>query len=63
MGKRFSLVFFEKEDGSIQCEGANTGFSAFEVIGLLDWKRKDIYEQMAGNIAPDHITRTVIHEE
>ena len=63
MNKRFSLVFFEKEDGRIQCEGANTGFSIFEVIGLLDWKRKDIYDQMDGTITPDVVHRTVIKED
>lgn len=60
--KEFTLTF-RVEDNKMAIEGSNVGFAATELIGLLEWKKQDILNQIAGKIKPDVVKRTVIQEE
>lgn len=60
--KEFTLTF-RVEDNKMAIEGSNVGFTAAELIGLLEWKKQDILNQIAGKIKPDVVKRTVIQEE
>lgn len=43
--KKFTFEVIAK-DGAITMESNNDGFTALEVIGILETKARDIYEQM-----------------
>jgi lysine/ornithine N-monooxygenase len=60
--KEFTLAF-RVEDNNMKIEGNNAGFTAAELIGLLEWKKQDILNQIAGKIKPDVVKRTVIQED
>jgi len=60
--KKFKLEFEVTEDGEIRANGENDGFTAFEILGLLHWKIRDIEKQIFGDIKPDVVTRKVVKD-
>ena len=60
--KRTYTVVMETNNktGVTNIECVNDGFPALELLGLLDWKREDIIQQLRGKIVPDTVKRTVI---
>jgi hypothetical protein len=60
--KKYTITL--TDDGeSISCESVNDGFATLELIGLLEWKLHDIYEQLSGHTKPDIIRRECIVDE
>ena len=53
----------EKGENRITVASTNDGFTIFELIGLFDWKKEDLYKQFIGEIKPDIVKRTVIAPE
>jgi hypothetical protein len=45
------------------CSTENDGLSAIELIGILEWKKNDIFKQMIGEIKPDIVSRKLIKDE
>ena len=43
--KKLTITFTENGD-KLYCEAENKGFNAFEIIGLLETKRLDIFDQI-----------------
>jgi len=60
--KKFSLSFEYTDNGMLNFESTNDGFTGIELLGLLDWKIDDILQQVKGNIKPDVVKRTVISD-
>jgi hypothetical protein len=58
--KKFTLKFLLSKEGKLEITGENDGFSGFELVGLLDWKKRDIEKQIFGEIKPDVVTRKAI---
>jgi hypothetical protein len=55
--KKYKLVIKLDDNGKLQVEGENDGFTPFELLGLLHWKQKDIEEQIFGGLKPDTVSR------
>ena len=53
------------EDGTSTCTARteNDGFNPLELLGILDWKRDDIFRQMRGEITPTVVARNIIEGE
>lgn len=58
--KRYSLEVILDEAGDVQMNSENEGFSAFDIIGILEHKKQDILNQLSGRIKPDIVSRKVI---
>ncbi len=61
--KKFTLEVTESDDEKSQMNSRNDGFSAMEILGILEFKRDDILSQMKGLIKPDKITRNMIVDQ
>lgn len=46
MGKQFTLILTEMNNGGATVSTENDGFSALEILGLLEMKQQDILEQL-----------------
>lgn len=44
--KKFVLTFTVGDDGMLRCTGENNGFTALELLGMLETKKTDIVDQM-----------------
>lgn len=44
--KKFVLTFTVGDDGMLRSTGENTGFTALELLGMLETKKTDIIDQM-----------------
>ncbi len=62
MEQAYNLTVTRTADGNLNMNSTNDGFSAFEILGFLEFKSADIREQIKGNIKPDTITRTAIKD-
>lgn len=51
------IVAYTEENFTIESE--NDGFTPLELLGILEYKKSDIYSQMSGKIKPDIIKRKV----
>ena len=60
--KEFSITF-TVENNKLAIEGKNMGFAPYELVGLLEWKKQDILDQIKGKIVPDVVKRTAIVDE
>ena len=68
--KKFTVTFTEDEyNKTIECKSTNQGFSAFEIIGLLEMKKEDLREQLTNEpkfkrylINPDGTRQEVVKE-
>ncbi len=58
--KKFKLEFTLNKNGKFEVYGENDGFTPFELLGLLNWKQKDVEQQIFGDVKPDVVTRKVI---
>lgn len=62
--KHYKLEFTVSEDGTvIGVESANSGFTAFEIMGMLEMKMLDVARQMWGEIKPKAVKRTYVEKE
>lgn len=64
--KKYVMIFEETEkdgDCMVRSHGTNEGFSALEVLGILEWKRNDVLRQLNGEIKPENVTRQIIKPE
>ena len=62
MKKLYKLWAEVDEEGNMDISSNNDGFTAIELLGILQFKIEDIMEQIKGNIEPDTITRTVMKD-
>ena len=47
--KRFELVFeVDEVNDRVNISGTNTGFTALELVGILECKKQDIVDQITG---------------
>lgn len=60
--KKYTLTIEETEKG-MHVQSINSGFNAFELLGLLSWKHDDVEKQISGEIEPDVVNRTVVKEQ
>lgn len=65
--RKYTIVAIENEEGNtIRVERENQGFTAIELLGILDFTRNDIYKQMTDKaFAEKNIEhkRAVVDEE
>jgi len=62
--KSYTLEVTADDNGhNLIIKGTTNGFSAFELLGFLDWQREDIIAQTKGDIKPDYVERIVEREE
>lgn len=59
--KEWKFTFTIYEDGSSRLNRVNDGFLIHELMGLLEFTKAELLQQMNGTIIPDIITRTVIN--
>lgn len=61
MKKHFILEVTEI-DNKLYFNSEAEGINGFEVLGILEWKKIDVYNQMIGQVKPDIVTRKRIEE-
>jgi hypothetical protein len=61
--KKYKLEFILDDNHVLAVGGENEGFTAFELLGLLNWKQKDLENQIFGEVKPDVVSRKVITEQ
>jgi len=52
-----------QKDGETQIESESDGFSGFEVLAFIEWKKQDIISQLNGDFKPDIVKRKYIEDE
>ena len=57
--RKYELIVTEEKE-RLEISSTNEGFCPLELIGLLTLKIDDIKKQMAGEIRPDVMKRTVV---
>ena len=62
MKKKTYIITFEKINGKSVMNRTNDGFTAVELLGVIELTRVEIIDQMRGMIKPDIIKRTVIED-
>ena len=62
MKKKTYIITFEKINGKSVMNRTNDGFTAVELLGVIELTRVEIIDQMRGMIKPDVIKRTVIKD-
>ena len=60
--KEFTITF-RVEDNKMAIDGRNMGFTAHELVGLLEWKKQDILDQIKGKITPDVVKREYVQTD
>ena len=60
--KRYTLEVVVSEDELLSTTRRNCGFSYIELIGFLEWTKRDIEKVVAGEVKLDKIKREVIVE-
>ena len=60
--KKFTLTVTEDDNGNTM-SSTNEGFTALEILGILEYKQDDVLSQMKGIIKPNKITRNLIVDE
>ena len=65
MNKKYTLQVIDNGDNGdkVTVMSLNDGFTAYEVLGLLDMKREDVIDQIKGNIKPDIIKREFVKDD
>ena len=64
--KKFTFVYeqIETEDGAKHRSSSSCdGFNGIELLGILDWKRDDILQQLHAKIVPDEVKRSFIVDD
>ena len=59
---KYEITMEFYEDGSSKMQRTADGFTAIELIGVLELTMMEIREQMKGTITPDVIKRQVIED-
>ena len=62
MKKKTYIITFEEINGESVMNRTNDGFTAVELLGVIELTRVEIIDQMRGVIQPDIIKRTVIKD-
>ena len=62
MKKRYLIEISDKK-GKFHMKRECEGFSPFELLGILEHTQLDILKQMAGEIKPDIVKRTVVTKD
>ncbi|MGF7230354.1 hypothetical protein [Arachidicoccus sp.] len=52
------VSFFD--DGSNGLKRTNDGFTSWELMGLLEITKKDLFDQLEKRVTPDYIERKVV---
>jgi hypothetical protein len=60
--KSWLVEIIKYNDGTAEIHKVNTGFTAYELLGIAEFNRVDIIEQLRGNIKPDIIKREVVDD-
>lgn len=61
--RKYTIDVTDYTDGTSSMERVNEGFNGLELIGILEFARSEIIQQLKGQFKPDIITRTVIQEK
>lgn len=62
MEKKYKLEITLQEDGNLNINSENDGFTAFELLGFFTLKQDDILKQIKGEIKPDCISRVFVKD-
>ena len=57
--KTYKITLDTEGDESF-IETENDGFNALELLGLLEWKQRDILTQLSGDVKPEIVKRKVV---
>ena len=60
--KKFEIIHEDTEDNMFRETRNNDGFTAYELLGILERVQMDIIAQMRGIIKPDIVKRNVIED-
>ena len=63
MKKTYSITIEENEAGGYDMHRICDGFTALELLGILEFVQQEIIEQMNRNLKPDMIKREVVVDE
>lgn len=61
--KTYLIEVIEIDGGIMKMSRTNDGFSPFELIGLAEHIKEDVFRQLRGEIKPDIIERRVIRDK
>jgi hypothetical protein len=60
--KTYTIKIIETDKG-FAIDRTNDGFSALELMGVLQMTQLDIMAQLAGTIKPDYVKRNIVTDE
>ena len=58
--QKYTVEHITYNDGTTAMSRTNDGFTAFELIGILEYSKDEIINQIKGNIKPETVKRKVI---
>ena len=58
--REFCIRVIENEEGGVTIEGTNKGFTAVEIVAILELKKHDLIRQIE---EPTKFVRTVVNED
>ena len=59
INKQYIIEIITNDEGKIKLRRTNRGFSAYELLGLIENLKMDIHNQINGLIEPDIVERIV----
>jgi hypothetical protein len=62
MKKTYTITCEITKDDKVRIDRVCDGFTAIELLGILEYTQLDILKQMSGEIRPDIVNRTVVEE-
>jgi hypothetical protein len=57
------ILEIKLDNEGLSCSTENDGFNVIELIGILEWKKNDIFKQIIDEIKPDMVSRKCIKDE
>ena len=58
--QKYTVEHITYNDGTTAMSRINDGFTAFELMGILEYSKDEIINQIKGNINPETVKRKVI---
>lgn len=61
--RKYKIEFTDNGGEAIEVSSENDGFSSAEILGLLEAKKFDIYQQIKGELKPNFTKRNFIEHQ
>ena len=61
--KKWTFEVIQYSDGSTKIHRINDGFNLYELMGIVEFTKQELFETMKGSIQPDIVERTHIKQD